>query len=144
MKTAFVVVGPESSGNRFMVQLLIEAGCTGKSTAATNGQPWDIHYGAFVSIPKDGPETIAFHRSIPHGSYRVNLGFAIDKAHEAGYVVTFLVMVREGYSTTISQLLTQDVRTTKKAPTKNIQMAYWTRYFRKHPGEKHQLHYGAL
>ena len=58
MRTAFIVVGPESSCTRMVKELLIDAGCFGDKT---NQQQLD------KAIP-DNEKLMVFHRSVPHGN----------------------------------------------------------------------------
>ena len=116
---AFVVVGPESSGNRFMVRLLIEAGCNGISG---HKQSMDGPESSVI-FPKEAYLPIALHRSIPHGNYRPALPSIINAAQESGFDVTFLVMIREEYANILSQISQHHVNTLREAQD-NYKSAY--------------------
>lgn len=55
-KQALLVLGPESSGNRFLTRLLVAAGCQG---VGAHVQPWDTH-------PPTTESPIVWLRSMPH------------------------------------------------------------------------------
>jgi hypothetical protein len=90
---AFVVVGPESSGNRFMVRLLVASGCQDNDTK----------------------DKLAFHRSFPHGKNWPDLNTIIKDLRTANYNPKLLIMVREGYANGLSQISQNHVRNIQDA-----------------------------
>ena len=91
---AFVVVGPESSGNKYMVRLLCEAGCAGRSD---DYQPYDDLSDLTVQFPEGQPlpENVGFHRSFPHAGSWPLLGKIKEKLSGFGYSTVIIVMVRD-------------------------------------------------
>lgn len=59
---AYLVAGPESSGNRYMTRCLVSAGCAGRGEVK---QPWDGKH-HFLVLPET-PERLVVFRSVPHG-----------------------------------------------------------------------------
>lgn len=93
MKNAFVVVGAESSGNRLMTRLLINAGCHGNGTT---DQP------TLQEILDSGKENIVIHRSFPFGAKGsgrdwpdlMEIHFALVAKE---YLPVYIVMVRDPF-----------------------------------------------
>lgn len=102
LRRAFVVVGPESSGNKHLTATLTAAGCAGQ--APTDGpQPFDGPGHAFV-LPEVLPQQLAVMRSFPHGNQWPDLAAMVTTLREKEYTVTVLVMVRDGYAVERSHL----------------------------------------
>jgi hypothetical protein len=91
MRTAVIICGPESSGNKFLTSLLVEAGCVGR---ATPDQPFDGP-GYSLALPAALPEKMAYFRSLPHGGTWPDLASDIVRLREAGYATWLLVLVRD-------------------------------------------------
>jgi hypothetical protein len=93
--TCFLVVGPESAGNRLLAALLVAAGCHGDGSTA---QRWD------PGLP-DGTNPAVVIRSVPHGGRWVNFRGIYRALQAAGYkrVVT-LVAVRHPVALARSQV----------------------------------------
>lgn len=106
MKKAFIVVGPESSGNRYMGRLLVSAGCAG---SGTHHQPFDKDNWDF-ELPKDSPERVVLVRSFPNAHEWPDLNKLRDKFFlEYGYETTILVMVRDMWVVAQSQIRNRHV-----------------------------------
>ena len=84
MPRAYIVIGAESSGTRYMTSLLIAAGCHGDST---HEQRWDN------SLPDDHHD-IVWRRSFPHGPLMPNLALMVNRVEQAGYEPLFVITVR--------------------------------------------------
>ena len=94
MKRCFLIVGPESSGNRLLGAILTRAGCAGR---ASTDQRWDR------TLPvKATPAMII--RSFPHGEDWPDLSEIYCTLEERGYQVTTLVTVRHPAATIGSQV----------------------------------------
>jgi hypothetical protein len=94
-RTCFLVVGPESAGNRLLAALLVSAGCHGDGSTA---QRWDPGLPTGIS-----PAVVI--RSFPHGGQWIDLRHVYDGLRIAGYkrVVT-LVTVRHPVAMARSQV----------------------------------------
>lgn len=98
-KTCYFVVGPESSGNRLMAKILVDAGCYGD---ANMFQRLDRH------IPTD-VEKIVWIRSFPHGArgegrHWPDMTLLRKKVRDLGYVPQAVVMARDEFCMARSQL----------------------------------------
>lgn len=92
---AFLVVGPEASGNKYMTRLLCASGCAGKGDFQ---QPFDLGDTGDVEVHPPYPENIALLRSYPYGhaiEYWPDFPNLVGKLRGYGYHVTALVMVRD-------------------------------------------------
>lgn len=111
-KRAYVVVGPESSGNRLLTALLVRAGCAG---AGSTSQPFDL--------PTEEDPAVLL-RSYPHGNEWPDLAAICGELRNRGYVVRVLVLVRDPWCVVQSQ------RTRQQHPEQlawaNIRHAYTT------------------
>lgn len=107
MLRAYLVLGPESSGTRFVTRLLISAGCYGDDG---HQQRWD------TEAPAVSP--IVWRRSFPHADIWPDIGLMLERLH--GYEVKALVTVRDHYCMTASQQGFQ----TPEAIADNGQQAY--------------------
>lgn len=94
MRRAFLVLGAESSGSRFVADILRAAGCKGATGHNGHWQEWDM----FPPAPKT---PIVWHRSFPHG----DIWHTIPEMMEclAGYAVTAIVSVRDWHCMSRSQ-----------------------------------------
>lgn len=95
-RRAYLVTGPEASGNRYLVDLLCRAGCFGgMATNAANEtvQPVDGP-GLTVYLPEPPPARLAFCRTLPHAGVWPNLSGTMSDLRRRGYRVTLLVPVR--------------------------------------------------
>jgi hypothetical protein len=104
---AFLVLGPESSGNHFVTDILVNAGCKGDSghrgtweAGAENAvpQPWDNE------LPRDGTTPIVWRRSVPHGGDWVDIKGMVGNLRKLGYTVVAVVIVRNMFATIRSQI----------------------------------------
>lgn len=116
---AYLVVGPESSGNRYLVSLLVSGGCSG---IGGHDQPFDGPVGNIIVLePK--PEHIAMHRSFPHGNRWLGLDVLIDQLADHGYQTTVLIAVRDPSACVPSQILGGHTKTIAEAEA-HIDRAY--------------------
>lgn len=83
-KRAFLVTGPESSGNRMMAAILSAAGCRG---SGSTDSPYNDQLPA-------GESPVVIIRSFPHGGRWPNLRELIAQLQSCGYEVTVLVTAR--------------------------------------------------
>lgn len=86
-KLAYVVVGPESSGNRLVTSLLIRAGCQG--TAGMHGD--------FVQTLPTVETPAAIIRSVPHGPRFPDLGAEYRTLRNRGYYTRYVVTMRDPF-----------------------------------------------
>lgn len=93
MKRVFVVVGPESAGNRIMTAALIRSGCDGSASQA-GSEP----------LPSD-PKNAVVLRSMPHGGGWPDLRDLQSKLERRGYEVTWIVVFRETVALARSQVV---------------------------------------
>ena len=94
MKRAYVVVGPESSGNRMLASLLIGAGCCG-GTAFDHPLMFDV---------PTGEDPVVLIRSFPHGDGWPDLAEIYRTLRSRGYMVRVLVTVRDPHCVIESQV----------------------------------------
>jgi len=94
MKRAFLVLGPASSGTRFVTRLMIAAGCTG---SAEHAQPFD-------NDPPNDEELIVWRRSYPHGTDWPDAFEMIEDLRLRGYSVGVVVCMRDWHSICSSQV----------------------------------------
>jgi hypothetical protein len=104
MKTAFLVLGPESSGTRFITKLLLDAGCFGDGD---HDQRLDILEDRERinedALPKN--ETpIVWRRSYPHRGIFVDIGKAVVQLQAKGYDVWAVVTSRDWFPMLQSQV----------------------------------------
>lgn len=111
MKRAFLVLGPESSGTRWLTGVLIAAGCAGDEGHV---QRWD------TTPPTDDP-LIVWRRSFPHGPLLPNIPqkAAVLRAHD--YHIQALVTTRDWFAMEQSQAVFQPSLAVVRA---NLQIAY--------------------
>ncbi len=92
MKKAFLVLGPESSGTRFITKLLINAGCFGDSD---HDQRLDILEDRErineEELPHDDTP-IVWRRSYPHRGIFADIGNPIRQLRQIGYDVRAVIM----------------------------------------------------
>lgn len=93
MKRAFLVSGPESSGNRLVLSLLEESGCVNLTADAE--PDWN-------ALQPEG-ETIALMRSMPHGGRWDSIWRLVRHIESFGYTTTVLVPVRDNHCVADSQ-----------------------------------------
>jgi hypothetical protein len=109
-KRAFLVLGPESSGNRLVTRCLIAAGCDGDGGHRQRFDRPDGIVGA--------AELIVWRRSMPHGQEWPDLDQMLRRLRDGGYAdVRVLAMVRTHYCAVQSQLHGREahVRTEQQA-----------------------------
>lgn len=96
MKQAYIVAGPESSGNRALARLLIDAGCLGSTEF---DHPWMKE-----ELPKDETPAVVI-RSFPHGNAWPDIAGLFIVLRGRGYSVRVLVPVRAIMDVIRSQLV---------------------------------------
>lgn len=82
-KKAFLVVGPESSGTKFVTKLFLKAGC--------EGDPW--HEQRLDHHDPDS-DLIVFRRSYPHGGRWPDLREIVNRFQRLGFEVRVVAIVR--------------------------------------------------
>lgn len=90
----FFVVGPESSGTRFVTQLFLDAGCEGD---AGHVQRFDDAW----PVPT-GP--IVWRRSLPHGGVMPDLTECLMRIHDNGLTPVIVLCMRDWHATATSQV----------------------------------------
>lgn len=100
MKKAFIVVGPEASGNRYLGRLLVSAGCAG---SGTHHQPFDKDNWNF-ELPEPYPEKVVLVRSFPHAKAWPDLVTLKRKFDHYGYETTVLILFRDPWVVQESQI----------------------------------------
>jgi len=116
-KRAFFIVGPESSGTRFINRSFISAGCYSK-------YKWQFseHDGRHnFNVKAD----IVFHRSLPHQRLWPDLAHLRLSMENSGFNVVPLLVVRDWRCTVLSQLHREMVESSAEAE-KNIRKAVHT------------------
>ncbi len=103
-KCAFLVLGPESSGTRLMTRILIAAGCAGDDG---HEQRWDAET---PTVDK-----IVWRRSLPHGGQWPKLQTMLSCLYDANYAVQGLIMSRDWYAMSQSQVAAGHARNTDQA-----------------------------
>jgi hypothetical protein len=88
---ALLVVGAESAGNRYLVELLASGGAVG---VGHTSQPFDGEGWHFKAPGEPKPACIALARSYPHGGQWPDLPFLLHEIEQAGFEPTVLVIVR--------------------------------------------------
>lgn len=93
-RRAYLVVGPESAGNRIVAALLARAGCTGEGST----------FGRYQSELPDGESPVVLIRSLPHGEVWPSLESLVVGLRERGYSTTVVVVSREPTALARSQV----------------------------------------
>jgi hypothetical protein len=97
-KTAFMVLGAESSGTRFLTRCMIASGCDGDGN----------HRQRFDKTLEGAGDKIVWRRSLPHktGDQREwpDLDSMLKKLREFGYEARVLAVIRNHYCTCLSQV----------------------------------------
>ena len=107
-KRAFLVLGPESHGTHLVTDLLVRAGCHGRSglhgswhdewqAGIDDRQPWD------EALPTD-EDPIVWRRSVPHLAHWPDVRGMVASLEARGYEVRAVVVHREPYAAIQSQL----------------------------------------
>lgn len=115
VKRAYVVVGPESSGNKLLTALLIRAGCV--------GDPRDDGPGMWSIIEPATEQRVALTYSFPHGQEWPDLRNVYWRLQNKGYLTWFLVAARDPWCVFQSQ----EQRRLKPMP---VAMANYQRSYR--------------
>jgi len=126
-KPFYLVTSPESNGNRFLVKLLVSAGCYGQSG---HEQPFDdrgrhaaslwpnrIRDRRYWSRGHEMAKCAAMHRSIPHNGVWPDLVALVKQIDTLGYEPRILVSFRPEDVARISQVTQKHVRTEEQAET---------------------------
>ncbi len=113
----YIVVGAESSGNRYTVSMLKAAGCVCQSGHV---QPWDASRSQFSKINKkklieEHPACAAIHRSYPHDGQWVNLRSIMNDVVDAGYEPRIIHISRNALAVAQSQVRHKLAKTTTEA-----------------------------
>lgn len=104
MARAFIVLGPEDSGNRMMTNLLVTAGCEGKAGYKI---PFDQPFDYEIPAPE---KDIVWLRSVPHcGSYPA-IANMIRDVMDKGYEPQVIIMVRAAWVVRKAQIKAHDPR----------------------------------
>lgn len=127
----YIVFSPESNGNRYMVSLLLSAGCYGHADHVqplddrrTHGREWPNHLLAVQRWPNtayDAP-CLALHRSVPHNGVWPRLESLLAEIRAADWQPRILVMLRPEDVAKPSQVRRKHVRNEHEAE-KNIRHA---------------------
>jgi hypothetical protein len=125
-KEAFLVLGPESSGNHLVTDILINAGCKGHSgnhpdwhgefEGWSDAQPWDTEH-------PSNETPIVWRRSTPHLKEWSDLAALMNGLMDKDYDVKAVVVVRELYPTVESQMKWRHVSSPGEG-RQNVQRAY--------------------
>jgi|TARA_B100000035_G_scaffold313794_1_gene328345 hypothetical protein len=108
MKRAYIVLGAESSCTRFITNLLIKAGCSGRT--------WNQNHEQEIDFKDPTDDLVVWRRTYPHKwddvnnyPYVVNDTFGIPDTDgmytrlvELGYQVKVVVTMRDFYTTSMS------------------------------------------
>jgi hypothetical protein len=103
----FLVLSPESSGNRYLVQLLHAAGCAG---AGGHVQPfddvrrWGRAWPHHLELRGVNAPCAAAHRSVPHGGAWPNVSQLAADVRAAGWHAHVLTLVRADDAVIASQV----------------------------------------
>lgn len=125
------VTGPESTGNRYTVDMIIKAaGCAGKSghvqpldhKVRGKNKDWSF-LDKRVLIRLKSMECVVIHRSFPHNHHFVNLKRMAKTARENGFEPRVIVLTRFMPATIKSQIARKHVPNEVKA-RENIKRAY--------------------
>lgn len=126
MKKAYLVVGPESSGTRFVTGLLIDAGCFGDDELEQRLDKKEDQSRAILEeslLPQD--ETpIVWRRSFPHGGQWVDLSKPIAQLRARGYAVWAVVTTRDWFPMIQSQRERHSHVTNAEVGLSNVRNAY--------------------
>lgn len=108
MKTAYFIIGCESSGTRMLTMWFTDKGIFGSSD----------HQQKLDSLRFEGrPDRIVFRRSVPHAGMWVDrFGDIVAKMELAGYEIVFIVITRQRKYNALSQV--------KRGHTDNLESAY--------------------
>jgi hypothetical protein len=111
----YVVLSPESHGNRYLVKLLVAAGCAGHGSHA---QPFDVpaeldaHWPNRVTVtPAGAAPCAAMHRSMPHAGVWINVTQLDADIRAAGWEPRFLTLLRAEDAAAASQVAAGHART---------------------------------
>ena len=130
----YLVVGPESSGTRFVTRLLIGAGCKGDPD----------HLQSFdQKLPKAEVQPIVWRRSFPHALKWPIVSDLCKIIENAGYRPIVLVTVRHPWILVHSQRANGHVDSVEQSE-KNIEMAYKRIFMTIGPNEFHVVAYESL
>lgn len=100
-RRAFVVVGPESAGNRMCTAILVEAGCMGQASVLA-----PLNHG----LPENGQSPVVLTRSYPHGGDDPDIFALRGDLQALGYQVHVIVVVRDMAACEASQVQRQHQR----------------------------------
>lgn len=125
-KPFYLVASPESNGNRFLVKLLLSAGCYGQSghrqpfdePARSNSQvPWPNRIRDPRLWPPGHEEApcAVMHRSVPHARVWPDLPALVRRIEEVGYEPRILVSWRPEDVARSSQVMQKHVKTLEQA-----------------------------
>lgn len=100
LKRAFLVVGPEASGNRYLTRLLVSGGCAG---AGDYHQPFDLD-NWHIFVPSPEPQAVVVCRSFPHAREWPCLVTMLGELAGCGYTATVLPVHRRTDFVLLSQV----------------------------------------
>ena len=116
LKTAYIIVGPESSGTRLLTKILIKAGCAG---SPGHSQKWDTK-------PFAG-NSIVLSRSYAHSSMWPSLKSIVSRCSKEGYRYKIIVINRDWLAMAKSQVHRKHCKNETQAFL-NIRKAYTSIY----------------
>lgn len=129
---AFIVSGPESSGNRLIAALLVRGGCQGKGS--TDQRYWEEGNPS----PDRGPLV-----AVAHDPKK-----AADKLKSCGFDVRLIVCVRDPFAQKLSMIRRGHAGDIEEAERKTAQQWWWIAeqmtLFARHPGRLLVIPYEAL
>ena len=107
----FFVIGPESSGTKFLTKALLLA-TNGYGEAEDNQS---LGNDDVLKFPDSLPETIVFRRSLPHGNKWPNIKFLWEQFSYNGYNIMPILILRDPDITIKSQIKNGHVKTPEEA-----------------------------
>lgn len=99
-KRAYIVSGPESSGNRYLARLCLQAGCAGDASTEQR----------FDRDPPSRQQRVVWIRSLPHAHGWPDLGGLVSLLRGRDYEVQALVPLRCPVATARSQVAAGHVK----------------------------------
>lgn len=120
-RSFYVVTSPESSGNRFVVSLLLSAGCYGVAghqqpfdEPRRHGTGWPNHVNPALAT-RSQARCFVVHRSMPHNRIWVDLPMLVDEIRRAGMEPRIVVPHRPEHIVIASQVTQKHVASVRQA-----------------------------
>lgn len=119
----YLVTSPESSGNRFTVELLMSSGCVGVAghhQPFDNAKRWGAQWPNHVDTEQTSQKNMlapcfVFHRSVPHNGVWVNLTALVQEIEQAGFCPRLVIPQRPEHIVEASQMFRGHTTTIEKA-----------------------------